>query len=57
MMSDPASSDDVVHFANLQLLFLSSVAKTAPLWLSNLDLQSTPPQNCSREKVLFRKSS
>jgi hypothetical protein len=31
------------HRASLQELFFISVAKTAPLWLANLDLQSRAP--------------
>ena len=44
--SDPANIAHTVHLASLQLLFFSSVAKTAPRWLSNLALQSTPPEHC-----------
>lgn len=44
--SDPASSEQTVHLASLQLLFFSSVANTAPLWLSRRLLQSTPPLYC-----------
>lgn len=52
MWSDPASKEATVHFASLQLLFLSSVASTAPLWLSSLLRQSTPPLNCFNRKNL-----
>ena len=52
MWSEPAKRELTVHFASLQLLFFSSVAKTAPLWLSNLFLQSTPPLICNTTNML-----
>lgn len=40
--SDPPSIELTVHLASLQLLFLNSVAKTAPRCESNFWRQSTP---------------
>jgi len=49
MWLEPASREETVHLASLQLLFLSSVASTAPRWLSRRLRQSTPPLNCKTE--------
>ena len=37
----------MAHLAILKLLFLSSVANTAPPWESSFFLQSMPPDNCA----------
>lgn len=44
MKLEPASSAHIAHLAILKLLFLSSVAKTAPPCESNFFLQSIPPE-------------
>lgn len=38
----PANKAWTVHLANLQALFLNSLAKTAPLWMSSFWRHSTP---------------
>ena len=46
-LEEPASSAETVHLASLQLLFLSSVANTAPRWVSRRCRQSMPPLDCA----------
>ena len=45
MMSEPARAEQMVQRASLHELFFSSVANTAPRCMSNLERQSTPPEN------------
>ena len=49
MKSTPARKAQRAHLEILQLLFFSSVARTAPRWVSSFFLQSIPPDSCNRE--------
>lgn len=54
MISTPDTSAAAVHLASLLALFFSSVAKTAPRWVSSLCLQSTP---APRDRLLCQLSA